>query len=138
MAEENIQNNTEEVRPRRRREGEVTWTEWLVLEKEFMKNYPKDKDTLEGPEWDALIEKKPRSWDYDLPDTLTKEGLEELVEVLGWIGNDDPEVSHSLEDNVKDMFIRGVADGTITPEEAVEFAKILTKISQIPFSRWCA
>ncbi len=141
MAEENIQNNTEEVRPRRRREleeGEVTWTEWLVLEKEFMKNYPKDKDTLEGPEWDALIEKMPRPWDYDLPDTLTKEGLEELVEVLGWIGNSDPETSHSLEDNVKDMFICGVADGTITPEETVELAKILTKISRIPFSRWRA
>jgi Rad3-related DNA helicase len=116
----------------------ITWTKWLALEKEFTENYPKDKEVLEGPEWDALLEKMPRPWDYHLPETLTKESLEEFVEVLEWIGNDDPETSHSLEDRVKNMFICAVADGTFTPEETREMANILKEISQIPFSRWCA
>jgi hypothetical protein len=125
--------------PRRRAaENTITWKQWLAMEKELLITNPAVDGVLEGPEWDALMEKMPRPWEYDLPDTLTKEGLEELMDVLGWIGNEDPEVSHSLEDNVKDMFICGVADGKFTPEETVELANILKRISRIPLSRWRA
>lgn len=142
MAADNVQNNNVEDEGGYVEDNEeeqmVTWTEWLALEKEFMESHPNTPDTLDSPEWKELMKKMPRPWDYELPNTLTKEGLEELAEVLEWIGNYDPETSHSLEDKARKMFICEVADGKLTPEETVEMAKILKRISEIRFSRWCA
>lgn len=118
-------------------ETSLTWKEWLVKRKEFMSTYPKDKKVIEGPEWDALMELQPRLWEYDLPDTLSVECLEELAEVLNW-GQEDPETAHSLEKRAMEMFISGVAKGSHAPEVAQKLAQKLMEIGGIPFSRWFA
>ena len=132
MASDNTNNKVEEDVEKR-----LTWTEWLTKKDAFLSTYPKDKQVLEGDEWDALIGQRPMLWEYQLPKTLTVESLEELSEVLGW-GDTDPEAAHSYEKDAMNMFIAGVAKGIYTPEETQKLAQKLVDIAHIPFSRWFA
>lgn len=50
----------------------------------------------------------------------------------------DDERAHSNEDKVNEAFIRGVALGKYTLEEAREIAQLILEIGNMPFHRWCA
>lgn len=51
----------------------------------------------------------------------------------------DPEIAHSLEDDVYFEFISYIASGKITSiEEVIEVANILKSSKELDFPRWCA
>lgn len=50
----------------------------------------------------------------------------------------DDEGAHSNEDAVNAAFIRGVALGKYTLEEAREIAQLISGIGRMGFARWCA
>jgi hypothetical protein len=134
MTTDNVENRFD---AENRMRNEFTWTEWLEKFDEFEKTYPKDKDVLEGPEWDWLSERRPDLDNYDLPETLTNESLDELFKVLDW-GDSDAETAHSLEKEAMNKFICGLAGGKYTPEETQAMAKKFMEIGRIPFARWFA
>ena len=61
--------------------------------------------------------------------------ISEKIKVIESIGDSDPEVSHSLEDNLYKEVLEAIANGAENPSE---LAKEVLKVSEINFARWYA
>ena len=61
--------------------------------------------------------------------------ISEKLKLIENIGDSDPEVSHSLEDNLYKEVLEAIAKG---PENPSELAKEVLKVSELNFTRWYA
>ena len=61
--------------------------------------------------------------------------ISEKIKAIESIGDSDPEVSHSLEDNLYKEVLEAIANGAENPSE---LAKEVLKVSEINFARWYA
>lgn len=61
--------------------------------------------------------------------------ISEKIKLIESIGDNDPEVSHSLEDNLYKEVLEAIAKGTENPSE---LAKEVLKVSELNFARWYA
>ena len=61
--------------------------------------------------------------------------ISEKIKLIESIGDNDPEVSHSLEDNLYKEVLEAIANGAENPSE---LAKEVLKVSEINFARWYA
>ena len=61
--------------------------------------------------------------------------IAEKVKIIENIGDDDPETSHILEDELQEEVLQAIANGA---ENSSELAKEVLKTSEIDFPRWYA
>jgi hypothetical protein len=50
---------------------------------------------------------------------------------------DDDEVAHAREDDLREVFIAGLADGRYSKREATAIARVVMETEDINFARWC-
>ena len=64
----------------------------------------------------------------------------EIIEALDMIRSktDDPEMAHSLEDELYSQFIDYVANGNATATELAIKAELVLSTQKMDFPRWCA
>ncbi len=62
--------------------------------------------------------------------------LEKVYTFLEKNGNKDPEHSHIIESEVKNLTIKKISLGNTPNEESIEMCKILQKITDLEYPRW--
>ena len=72
---------------------------------------------------------------------MTQETIKQRIEEIKRISHDD-EVAHSMEDELREDFIRYVENcdnfGTDYPSPIPYMAKLVLSTNEIKFARWCA
>ena len=68
---------------------------------------------------------------------MTLDDLKKNIEHLKSIAHDD-ECAHGFEDQIREQVLDLIANGTLTRDEMIEFARIVLTTSEIDFARWCA
>jgi hypothetical protein len=69
---------------------------------------------------------------------ISVEEIKLFLEYLKTEGKDDPENSHFIEDQIKNLVITEISMGNLTKREMVEKCQLLLEIDKLSFPRWYA